>query len=184
MTGNVFVISAPSGAGKSSLVKALCKLDHNIKVSVSHTTRIIRPGEINGIDYFFIDKKQFENMLNNNEFIEYANVYGNYYGTNLNTINNFIHNGHDIILEIDWQGAEQIKSIMPNAIMIYIKPPSLDELNNRLRLRNTDSDEVIKKRLALAEEDLSHAHKFEHIIVNDKFDNTLQKLYEIILNHR
>ncbi len=184
MTGNIFVISAPSGAGKSSLVKALCELDTKLKISISHTTRKIRAGEVDGIDYYFINKKNFEEMIFNNEFLEYAEVYGNYYGTNIDTINEFIDNGNDIILEIDWQGAQQVKILMPNVIMIFIKPPSLEELKNRLIRRNTDSSAVIEKRLASVKEDLSHAHKFDYVIVNDQFDNALQEIYAIVSEYR
>lgn len=182
--GNIFVISAPSGAGKSSLIKELCKLDKRFKLSISHTTRKIRSGEIDGVDYYFISKDDFDKMLNNKEFIEYANVYGNYYGTNIHTINQFIANGDDIILEIDYQGAEQIKNVFNQAILIYIMPPNLEELENRLRSRNTDSEEVILKRLQLAENDMSHAHKFDHIVINDKFEDALTQLYSIITARR
>ena len=182
--GNIFVVSAPSGAGKSSLVRELCKLDAHIKLSISHTTRGIRHSETNGVDYFFTDKETFLLMIKNNAFLEHACVYENYYGTNVNTINNFLTQGYDIILEIDWQGAIQVKKIVPNAILIYIKPPSIQELANRLIKRNTDSEDVIKKRLAAAIDDMSHADKFEYIIVNDKFDVALQQLYSIITEHR
>jgi guanylate kinase len=182
--GNIFVISAPSGTGKSSLLKELCRLDNRIKISISHTTRNIRSGEIDGEDYYFITKDKFDQMVKNKEFLEYANVYGNYYGTDINTINKFMANGDDIILEIDWQGAEQTKSIFNSAILIYIMPPSLEELERRLRSRNTDSEETIAKRLSLAKEDMSHAHKFNHIIINDKFEDALKELYSIIMESR
>jgi guanylate kinase len=182
--GNIFVISAPSGAGKSSLVKELCKLDNRIKTSISHTTRSTRPGEVNGIDYFFISLEEFNQMFKQGQFLECAKVYDNYYGTNLNTINNFLNTGDDIILEIDHQGAEQIKTLIPKAILIYIKPPSIQELAKRLKFRNTDSDNTIEHRLAMADEDMSHAYKFEYTIINNKFDVALQELYSIIMHHR
>ena len=182
--GNIFVISAPSGAGKSSLVKAICKKDPKIRVSISHTTRNMRPGDQHGVDYYFVDAAEFNIMLNNNEFLEHALVYGNYYGTNKNKINELISNGYDIILEIDWQGAKQIKQQNPAAILIFILPPSLDELEKRLRKRNTDSESVIKNRLSLAAEDIAHAKDFDVIIVNDNFDKTIDELYSIILVHR
>jgi guanylate kinase len=183
-TGNIFVISAPSGAGKSSLVHAICKKDQTIKVSISHTTRIMRPTEQNGIDYYFINQAEFENMLNLGEFLEHAEVFGNYYGTNKNTINKLNQNGYDIILEIDWQGAYQIKQQIPSAILIFILPPSITELEKRLRTRNTDSEEVIKERLALAQSDITHAKDFDVTIINDNFDKTVGELYSIILVHR
>ena len=184
-TGNIFVISAPSGAGKSSLVRAICKKeDPNIKVSISHTTRRMRPGDQNGVDYYFIDQAKFESMLHNNEFLEHAFVYGNYYGTNENTINELLAGGYDVILEIDWQGAQQIKQQNSAAILIFIMPPNLDELEKRLRHRNTDSDEVIKKRLNEATTDISHAKDFDIVITNDNFDKTVDELYSIILVHR
>lgn len=181
---NIFVISAPSGAGKSSLVKEVCKLNKNLKLSISHTTRSLRPGELPGVDYYFVSKEEFINMLDNNDFIEYANVYGDYYGTNKTTISHFLNAGNNIILEIDWQGAQQIKSLIKEAVLIYILPPSLQELENRLRLRNTDTEEVIAKRLSLANDDMSHARDFDHVIINDKFENALQRLYSIIMQQK
>jgi guanylate kinase len=182
--GNIFVISAPSGAGKSSLVKALCELDSQIKVSISHTTRPPRAGEQHGVNYLFITIQEFEAMLAQKEFLEYAVVYGNYYGTNRNSIKQLLAAGKDIILEIDWQGAKQIKHLLPEAILLYLLPPSLDELAKRLRSRQTDSEETIKKRLDLALDDISHAKEFDFIVVNDNFDVALQELYSIILVHR
>jgi len=182
--GNVFVISAPSGAGKSSLIQALCKLDSQIQVSISHTTRKIRTGEIEGVDYFFISHKKFKTMQQEQKFLELAQVYDNFYGTNKNTIKKTLTKGKDIILEIDWQGARQIRKLIPEAILIYILPPSLPELEKRLKLRNTDSEEAIQKRLNLAIEDISHAEEFDFIVTNDNFNVALQELYSIILVHR
>ena len=182
--GEIFVIAAPSGAGKSSLVKAACAKDNTLQLSISHTSRTMRTNEVDGIDYFFVSNTQFENMLSNHEFIEHANVYGNYYGTNLNTIQQFMHNGKDIILEIDWQGARQIKKLFPSAILIFILPPSIDELTKRLTERNTDSEDVIKSRIAFAQEDISHANEFQYIIINDQFDTALQDLCSIIRTRR
>jgi len=182
--GDIFVIAAPSGAGKSSLVKALCEQDNTLQLSISHTSRPIRPSEVNGIDYFFVSVEQFEEMLSRHEFIEHAKVYGNYYGTNINTIQQFMKNGKDIILEIDWQGARQIKKLFPNAILIFILPPSIEELTKRLIARNTDSQEVIKSRIQVAQEDISHANEFTYVIINDKFDVALQDLCSIIRTRR
>ena len=181
---DIFVIAAPSGAGKSSLVKAICEQDNTLQLSISHTSRPIRPSEVNGVDYFFVSVEQFEEMLLRHEFIEHAKVYGNYYGTNINAIQQFMKNGKDIILEIDWQGARQIKKLFPNAILIFILPPSIEELTKRLIARNTDSTDVIKSRIQVAQEDISHASEFTYIIVNDKFDVALQDLCSIIRTRR
>ena len=182
--GNIFVISAPSGAGKSSLVKELCKLDAHIKVSISHTTRNIRVGEKEAVDYYFVSQATFAHMLQKDEFLEHANVYGNYYGTNKNSIQNFLDAGDDIILEIDWQGAQQVRNSMPSAILIYIMPPNINELGKRLRGRNTDSEDVIQKRLSLVNDDISHSHEFDYIVTNDNFKTALNELYSIICNSR
>ncbi len=182
--GKIFVISAASGAGKSSLVKELCILDEKIKVSISHTTREKRHSETNNHDYYFVSINEFEIMLKNNQFIEYAKVYDNYYGTNKIQLEQLINKGYDVILEIDWQGAMQIKNIMPNAILIYIMPPSVEELKKRLILRGTDSKEVIEKRLLQAKDDISHANKFQHIVYNQDFNKSIQELYSIILLYR
>lgn len=184
LRGNVFVISAPSGAGKSSLVKALCELDRQVQVSVSHTTRNIRPGEEHGVHYFFISHNEFEMLLADNHFLEHAKVYDNYYGTHIKTIRDLQSQGQDIILEIDWQGARQVKSIFPDATLIYILPPTLTELKRRLVSRNTDSEEIIMKRLNLAVDDISHADEFDYAVINDNFDTALQDLYSIILVQR
>ena len=182
--GNLFVISAPSGAGKSSLVQALCKLDEHVHISVSHTTRNKRAGEEDGIHYFFIDHQEFENMLLQNKFIEHAKVYDNYYGTHIDTIRNLQDTGQDIILEIDWQGARQVKKLFPDVTLVFILPPNLETLKQRLILRNTDSLETIQKRLNLAQTDISHAIEFDYIVINDDFDTALQDLYSIILVQR
>ncbi len=182
--GKIYVIAAPSGAGKSTLVNALCKSDPLVQLSISHTTRPIRPGENDGVNYFFVSIEKFEEMIDNNEFLEYAKVYNNYYGTNINTIKQFQSNGKDIILEIDWQGARQIRKIFSDAILIFILPPSLEVLKQRLISRNTDSKEVIRTRLAAAEEDISHAEEFDYIIINDDFDSALLDLCSIIRAQR
>jgi len=178
--GKIYVIAAPSGAGKSTLVNALCKIDNNIQLSVSHTTRKIRPGEVDGVNYFFTEENKFKQMIDNNEFLEYARVYDNYYGTNITTIKNFLANGKDIILEIDWQGARQIRQMFHDAVLIFVLPPSLEILSQRLHDRKTDSQEIIDKRLGLAREDISHAPEFDYIVINDDFDTALQDLCSII----
>jgi guanylate kinase len=160
------------------------KKDTKIKVSISHTTRGKRIGEEDGVHYYFIDKIEFKNMIEDKEFLEYANVYNHYYGTHKLTINQLLGTGYDIILEIDHQGAMQIRKLLKNAILIYIFPPSLVELEKRLRLRNTDTDLVINKRLSLALNDMSYAKYFDFGIVNDDFNQALDKLYSIITVHR
>ena len=182
--GNIFVISAPSGAGKSSLVKALCEKDKKIQVSISHTTRKMRPGDIHGLHYFFVSHNEFEEMLRQDKFLEHAKVYDNFYGTHIDSIKKIQSNGQDIILEIDNQGASQVKQIFPNAILIYILPPSLDELKKRLINRNTDSTETIEKRLGQAQKDISHAKEFDYIVINDNFATALDELYSIIMVSR
>ena len=178
---NIFVVSAPSGAGKSSLVNAVCELDENIKLSISHTTRPKRLVEIDGVNYHFTDVLTFQQMINNNEFIEYAKVYDNYYGTNKHTIANFTTQGYKVILEIDHQGALQIKKLIPEAVLIYIKPPSMLELERRLRSRNTDNEDTITKRLSQANLDMSHAKYFDQIIINDDFIATVKQIHNIIV---
>lgn len=183
-SGNVFVISAPSGAGKSSLVKALCDKDPKIKLSISHTTRNKRPGDLHGVHYYFVSKTEFEAMLNEQEFLEHAIVYDNHYGTHKDTINNLIQNGDDIILEIDWQGARQVRKLLPEATLIFILPPSLNELENRLKNRKTDSNENINKRLNEASKEIAYAKYFDYAIINDDFSIALHHLYSIILVQR
>jgi guanylate kinase len=178
--GKIYVIAAPSGAGKSTLVNALCARDPLVQLSVSHTTRPMRPGEKDGVNYFFIAVDQFEEMIAKDEFLEYAKVYENYYGTNIETIKQFLATGKDIILEIDWQGARQIRQLFSEATLIFILPPSLEVLEQRLTKRNTDSAEVIHHRLSMALEDISHATEFDYIIVNDCFDEALLDLCSII----
>ena len=178
--GKIYVIAAPSGDGKSTLVNALCKIDPQVQLSISHTTRPIRPGEADGINYFFVTVDSFKTMIEANELLEYAQVYDNYYGTNINTIKKFLATGKDIILEIDWQGAQQIRKMFSDAVLIFILPPSLEVLAQRLSARNTDSREVIEKRLSLAMNDISHAPEFDYLIVNDNFETALQDLCSII----
>lgn len=179
-TGTLYIISAPSGGGKTSLVSALLESVANLEVSVSHTTRLPRPGENNGVDYYFVDEQTFEQAIAKNAFIEYAKVFGNYYGTSQAWVKQKLQAGIDIILEIDWQGAKQVRSIMPEAIGIFILPPTWEVLEKRLRQRAQDSEEVINKRMAQAQDEMSHYHEYDYLIVNDNFAKALADLNAII----
>jgi guanylate kinase len=177
--GVLYIVSAPSGAGKTSLVKALLKNDPAIRLSVSYTTRPPRPGESDGRDYHFVDRQRFEEMLAESEFLEHAEVYGNFYGTSKGSITRDLNAGHDILLEIDWQGAAQVKAHFPQSASIFILPPSFHALRTRLKGREQDSDEVIERRLAAAAHDVAHAGAFDYIMVNDDFDHALLDLVAI-----
>ena len=177
--GVLYIVSAPSGAGKTSLVKALLKTDPAIRLSVSYTTRAPRPGETDGRDYHFVDRHRFELMLAEGEFLEHAEVYGNFYGTSKGSITRDLNAGHDILLEIDWQGAAQVKHHFPESTSIFILPPSFNALRTRLKGREQDSDEVIERRLAAAAHDVAHADAFDYIMVNDDFDHALLDLVAI-----
>jgi guanylate kinase len=181
MSGNLFIISAPSGAGKTSLVTALLKLNKQISLSVSFTTRAPRPGEIDGVDYHFVTREKFTEMSRHGDFIESAEVYGNLYGTSQTWISQETSKGHDILLEIDWQGAAQVRSKFPISIGIFILPPSLAILEARLKGRNQDSAEIISKRLQAAREDISHLAEFDYVIINDKLDEALQQLNAVVV---
>ena len=177
--GILYIISAPSGAGKTSMVKALLKANSGIRLSVSYTTRSPRPGEVDGRDYHFVSREQFETMLADQAFLESAEVYGNYYGTSKAGIERDLAAGRDILLEIDWQGAAQVQQHFVDAVSIFILPPSYNALRTRLTGRGQDSGEVIEGRLAAAAEDVSHAEGFDYIIVNDDFDEALLDLTAI-----
>jgi guanylate kinase len=178
--GVLFIVAAPSGAGKTSMVKALLNKDPAIRLSVSYTTRAPRPSEVEGKDYHFVSRAQFLDMAARGEFLESAQVYENYYGTSQPWIAAEIAAGHDILLEIDWQGAGQVKRHFPEAVSIFILPPSLNALRNRLTSRAQDSQEVIEKRLGAACDDISHAGEFDYIIVNDDFDQALLDLTAVV----
>jgi guanylate kinase len=179
LSGVLYVVSAPSGAGKTSLVKALLKTDPAIRLSVSHTTRTPRPGETSGRDYHFVSREQFQIMLADGEFLEHAEVYGNFYGTAKSSITHDLNAGHDVLLEIDWQGAAQIKHHFPHSASIFILPPTFNALRTRLAGRGQDSDEVIERRLAAAAHDVAHADAFDYIIINDDFEHASQDLLAI-----
>jgi len=174
------VVVAPSGAGKTSLVDALLKREPNIRLSISYTTRAPREGERDGREYHFIDRARFESMIAAGDFLEHANVYGNYYGTSRRWIEEQIAGDHDVLLEIDWQGAKQLRSLFPHMVGVFILPPSLEELRRRLHVRGTDSPEAIEKRMASAREEISHVLEFEYIIVNERFDSALDDLIAIV----
>ncbi len=178
--GNLVVISGPSGVGKGTIVKKIIETDENIKVSVSATTRSMRKGEVDGISYHFLTKEEFEENIKNNNFAEYANYAGNYYGTMCSTINDVLNSGKHLILEIEVQGAFQIKEKYPEAKLIFIMPPNLDELKSRLVNRNTEDEETIKLRLAQVDREFEQAKKFDIHIVNDDLDKAVLAVREEI----
>lgn len=180
MSGLLFVVSAASGTGKTSLVKALLERVNNLHVSVSHTTRGQRPGELNGVHYHFTTKDEFLAQVEQDGFIEYAEVFGNYYGTSKATVKQQLDQGHDVLLEIDWQGAEQVRNIFPESKQIFILPPSQFDLKSRLSNRGTDSIEVIEHRLSCAVEDMNQYTNFDYIIINDDFNKALHDLDSVI----
>ena len=177
---NLFIIAAPSGCGKTSLVESLIKNHKNLCVSISHTTRIPRAGEINGTNYHFVSVSEFQKMAKEGEFVEHAEVFENLYGTSKELINDNLKNNTDVILEIDWQGARQVKQNMPNAISIFILPPSKDALELRLRNRAQDDESTIKKRMLDAENQMSHYSEFDFLVINDDFNSALSDLESII----
>lgn len=183
--GRLIVISAPSGAGKTTLVSTLVQAIPNLKLSISHTTRPIRPGEQDGINYYFVSEEDFKNLLDSRDFLEYAKVYDHFYGTSKVWVDEQLNKGSDIILEIDWQGAQQIKAMFKNeAIFIYILPPSLEILKERLTKRAQDNQEVIKKRLSKAREDISHYKEFDYLVVNDNLQTATNELIAIVSSLR
>ena len=182
--GNLFIVAAPSGAGKTSLVRELLARDGRVRLSISYTTRAARPGEIDGRDYHFISKEAFLAMLEAGEFLESAEVYGNHYGTSQGWIREAIAAGDDILLEIDWQGAAQVRRLFPEAIGIFIVPPSLDALRYRLTGRGQDSAEVIERRMAAAREDISHVSEFDYVIINNDFAEAVADLCAIFRTRR
>ncbi len=178
--GRLFVIAAPSGAGKTSLVKALMEREPALRFSVSYTTRKPRPNEHHGEDYHFVSEEQNKTMVANNEFLEHARVFDNYYGTALSTVQQALASGQQLLLEIDWQGARQVRARLPEARSIFILPPSRSSLERRLRQRSTDSEEVIRRRLQDSVLDLAHWPEFEFVVVNDDFEAALDDLQEIV----
>ncbi len=183
-TGNLYIISAPSGAGKTSLVKKLIATIENLIVSVSHTTRQSREGEIHGKDYFFVSVDDFRAMQNEKAFLESAQVFDNFYGTAQKTIEDNLAQGDDVILEIDWQGAQQVRELMPNSYSIFILPPSTQILRERLEGRGKDSVEIIDRRMQDAVAEMSHYGEFDYLVVNDDFNIALNELESIIIANR
>ena len=177
---NLFIIAAPSGCGKTSLVEALIKKTKNLCVSVSHTTRPPRPDEVNGINYYFVSINEFEEMIKNNAFVEHATVFDNHYGSSTKLIREKLDEGVDVILEIDWQGARQVKENMPNAISIFILPPSNKALLSRLKQRAQDNDETISKRMSDAQNQMQHFNEFDYLVINEDFNSALNDLNLII----
>ncbi len=181
---SLFIVSAPSGAGKTSLVSALINSAEGVSVAVSHTTRSMRPGEEDGVNYHFASAEQFAGMVDKGAFLEYATVFSNSYGTSQLEVEQRLSQGQDVILEIDWQGAEQVRRLMPQAISIFIVPPSLATLRSRLEGRGQDDDVVIKERLSGAQQEMSHYAEFDYLIINDDFDSALGQLRSVILAAR
>lgn len=178
-TGTLYIVSAPSGAGKTSLVKALIDSEPNIRVSVSHTTRAMRPGETDGVNYHFVSHEQFGTMLERNEFLEHAQVFDNLYGTSQRWLEQTLAEGYDLILEIDWQGAQQVRRLMPQSRSIFILPPTQEALRHRLTNRGQDSGEIIERRMREAVSEMSHYVEYDYLVINDDFAHALSDLKAI-----
>ncbi len=184
LQGHLYIVSAPSGAGKTSLLKSLVGRLKNLQISVSHTTRERRAGEVDGKDYHFTQVELFKSMISENAFLEYAEVFGNYYGTSKIEIEKSLSQGIDVILEIDWQGARQIRDMMPEAISIFVLPPSLEALQQRLTHRGQDDKTIIHRRMLAATEEMRHYDEYQYLIINDVFETALNELNALISSHR
>ncbi len=184
MAGHLFIITAASGAGKTSLVKAVLGLDNQVKLAVSYTTRKPRAGEVDGVDYFFVDEVAFNQRLAHGDFLEYAEVHGAKYATSQSQVEQALSHDFDIILEIDWQGAAQIRQLMPQATSIFVLPPSIDTLEQRLNTRGQDTSDVIARRIAAARDEMSHVSEFDYVTINDSFEVALGDIMAIIRSHR
>jgi guanylate kinase len=180
MRANLYVVAAPSGGGKTSLINALLEKDGRVSLSVSYTTRAARPGEQDGVHYHFIDDPTFVGLIEKNAFLEHAGVFGHRYGTGRDAVERKLHAGFDVLLDIDWQGARQIRESFPSCCTIFILPPSLEALRNRLARRGQDSEEVIEERMRDAQAEISHSSEFDYLIINDDFDKALSKLQSIV----
>lgn len=178
-TGTLYIVSAPSGAGKTSLVKALIDAQPQVRVSVSHTTRAMRPGEVEGVNYHFVSREDFLERLERDEFLEHAEVFGNLYGTSQRWLEQTLAEGYDLILEIDWQGAQQVRRLMPQAKSIFILPPTQEALRQRLNNRGQDSDEIIERRMREAVSEMSHYVEYDYLVINDDFAHALIDLQAI-----
>ena len=183
-TGSLFIVTAPSGAGKTSLVRSLLEMDKAVSLSISYTTRAMRPGEEDGVDYHFVSDDQFLKMLEEGDFLESAEVHGSRYGTSQTLVESVLSQGRDLVLEIDWQGAAQVRSLYPAAIGIFVLPPSPEELARRLHNRAQDSEAVIARRLAAARDEISHVGEFDYVIINDRFETAIHDLLAIIRTQR
>lgn len=182
--GSVFIVAAPSGGGKTSLVKELVQNLDGIEISISHTTRPQRAGEKNGVDYYFTDEQQFAKMINEAAFVEYAKVFNYFYGTSVAEISQRLQAGIDVVLDIDWQGAQQIRRLFPDTISIFILPPSLKILRQRLSDRQREDNTVIQHRMEQAQEEISHYGEFDYLIVNDDFEHAAAELQAVVMAHR
>jgi guanylate kinase len=180
MSGRLYVVAAPSGAGKTTLVRLLLEREPSVHLSISYTTRSPRPGEVDGREYHFVDVATFRAMMARADFLEWAEVHGNFYGTSRNWIAGQLAAGHDVLLEIDWQGAQQVRGAFPDAIGIFILPPSMEELTRRLNGRGTDSADVIERRLAVAQAEMRHVGEFDYVIINDSLEQALDDLRAVV----
>ena len=178
-SGTLYIVSAPSGAGKTSLVKALIDAMPQVRVSVSHTTRAMRPGEVDGVNYHFVDRQHFAEALEHNDFLEHAEVFGNLYGTSQRALERTLAEGYDLILEIDWQGAQQVRRLMPQAKSVFILPPTQEALRQRLTNRGQDSEEIIERRMREAVSEMSHYVEYDYLVINDDFAHALDDLKAI-----
>lgn len=183
-SGTLYIVSAPSGAGKTSLVTALTQDDRNIRVSVSHTTRAMRPGEQHGVNYHFVKHDEFKALIEQGDFLEHAEVFGNFYGTSRSALQQTLEQGYDLILEIDWQGAQQVRKLMPEALSVFILPPSQQALRQRLDNRGQDSEEIIEGRMKEAVSEMVHYNEYDYVIINDDFDVALKELKAVFVANR
>lgn len=182
--GQLLIVSAPSGAGKTSLIKALMEQDQRVEVSVSHTTRPQRPGEVEGVNYFFISTETFREMREAGAFFESAEVFGHFYGTSLTQLEARLSDGADVILEIDWQGAQQVRKLLPDSAWLFILPPSLEALKSRLQTRGQDAEDIIDLRMRAARDEMSHWDEADYLIINDQFDAALEALQALVRSLR